>query len=100
LSAEALGTNGVSKMDGAILFEDPNDKIKNEADLRLAEAVVETLECARSNPADIGVVLALAVGLYAQRTLRLTEGEDQETFFDNWRAMLPLAAVAVEEASA
>jgi hypothetical protein len=87
-------------MDGAILFEDPSDKIKNEADLRLAEAVVETLECARSNSADIGVVLALAVGLYAQRTLRLTEGEDQETFFDNWRAMLPLAAVAVEEASA
>lgn len=94
------GTNGVSKMDGAILFEDPSDKIKNEADLRLAEAVVETLECARSNSADIGVVLALAVVLHGKRALNLTRSDDQETFFDNWRTLLPLAVLAVEEAGA
>lgn len=89
-----VGTNGVDEMDGAVLFEDPSDKIKNEADLRLAEAVVETLECARSNSADIGVVLALAVVLHGKRAL----AGDQETFFDNWRTLLPLAAMAVEEA--
>lgn len=95
-----VGTNGVDEMDGAILFEDPSDKIKNEADLRLAEAVVETLECARSNSADIGVVLALAVVLHAKRAIGAVKAGEQEAFLDGWRMMLPLALAAVEEGGA